>query len=136
MTPEANSHTPQGPIELDGLWVRVDELQFHPELQAPEDKPYPIVYFITIHNDSDRTVTFHARKWVITDKFGDKIVVEGEGIVGQKPRLAQGETWSYNSYHVIGADSVAEGSYHGIDDLGRRVFVKIPRFELKMPAQG
>ena len=33
--------------------------------------------------------------------------LEGDGVVGKFPRLSTGETFSYNSYHVIGADSIA-----------------------------
>lgn len=122
------------PFELPGLSVTLDRLEYHPELPAEPDRPYPYVYFLTIHNESDHTVTFRARKWVVTDQFGDKIVVEGEGIVQKKPRLAPGERFSYNSYHIIGANSVAEGSFHGVDDTGRHVFVRIPRFEMRLPA--
>lgn len=120
-------------IELAGLSVNIDAVEYHPELPASEDKPYSFVYFITIQNNSDRTVTLRARKWVVTDKWADKLIIEGEGIVGAKPCLAPGEHFTYNSYHIIGFDSIAEGSYHGVDDCGRRVFVKIPPFEMKVP---
>jgi ApaG protein len=122
-----------GPLELPGLEVSLDALEYHPELPAQVDRPFPFVYFITIRNNSDRAVTLLKRKWVVTDSFGDKTVVEGDGIVGQKPRLEPGEAFSYNSYHIIGSDSVAEGSYHGVDDDGQRVFTRIPRFTLTAP---
>lgn len=92
-----------------------------------------MVYFITIHNDSDTTVTLLKRKWVVTDAHGDKIVVEGDRIVGHQPHLEPGEKFSYNSYHIIGTDSVAEGSFHGVDADGRRIFVKIPWFVMRVP---
>jgi len=121
-------------LELPGLAVRVEALEYHPELPAEADRPFPFVYFIRIVNDSQHTVTFRARKWVVTDKHGDRIVVEGEGIVGKKPTLRPGEEFEYNSYHIIGTDSVATGSYHGVDDQGRHVFVRIPPFKLTVPA--
>jgi ApaG protein len=124
-----------GPEELDGLTVSIDDLQYHPELPAEMERPYPIVYFITIRNESDRTVTLLKRKWVVTDAYGDKIVVEGEGIVGKKPRLEPGDAFTYNSYHIIAVDSMAEGSYHGLDEEGRRIFVKIPPFQMRVPEE-
>lgn len=121
--------------ELDGLRVTVDEVKFMPQLQAPEERPFPFVYFITIHNDSDETVTIKGRKWVVTDAGGDTQVVEGDGVVGKFPRLEPGGHFSYNSYHTIGSDSVAEGAYIGTTEEGLPVLVRIPRFEMKAPAK-
>jgi ApaG protein len=119
--------------ELDGLRVTVDRVAYMPNLEAPPDKPFPYVYFITIHNDSDDTVTIKGRKWVVADVQGGTIVVEGDGVVGKFPRLTTGESFSYNSYHVIGCDSVAEGAFIGVTDDGQPVITRIPRFEMKVP---
>ena len=120
--------------ELEGLRVTVDRVTFMPQLQASEDKPFPFVYFITIHNDSEETVTIKGRKWVVTDARGETIVVEGDGVVGKFPRIEPGESFSYNSYHTIGADSVAEGAYIGVTEGGLPVLVRIPSFEMKVLA--
>lgn len=135
MSEESSSYN-GGPELVKGLRVTIDNIVYHPELPAEPERPYPFVYFITIHNDSDRSVTLRKRKWVVTDMFGDKIVVEGDGIVGKKPRLEPGDRFEYNSYHIIGTDSVAEGSYHGEDEDGRRIFVKIPPFQMRVPVGG
>ena len=119
--------------ELPGLRVTVDRVAYMPHLEAPTEKPFPFVYFITIHNDSEETVTIKGRKWVVTDAVGGTVVVEGDGVVGKFPRLTTGDTFSYNSYHVIGSDSVAEGAFIGLTDDGRGVLVRIPRFEMKTP---
>ena len=120
--------------ELEGLRVTVDRVTFMPQLEASEDRPFPFVYFITIHNDSAETVTIKGRKWVVTDARGETIVVEGDGVVGKFPRLETGEHFSYNSYHTIGADSAAEGAYIGVTEDGTPVLVRIPRFEMKVPS--
>ena len=122
--------------ELEGLRVTVDDVKFMPQLQASEDRPFPFVYFITIHNDSEETVTIKGRKWVVTDAGGETLVVEGDGVVGKFPRLEPGENFSYNSYHTIGSDSVAEGAYIGVTREGLPVLVRIPRFEMKAPLAG
>ena len=121
--------------EVAGLRVSVDEVEYVPTLDAPPDRPHPFVYFITIHNRSTETVFIRGRKWVVTDRQGCKIVVEGDGVVGQFPRLAPGEQFSYNSYHVIGSDSAAEGAFLGVDEAGRPFITRIPRFEMHVPAQ-
>lgn len=121
-------------IELSGLTARLDKLHYHNGgASLPPDRPHAFVYFITIRNGSERTVTLLGRKWVIDHADGSRLVVEGDKIVGETPRLAPGEQFSYNSYHVTGCDAKASGSFHGVDDLGRRVHVLLPPFELRVP---
>ena len=119
--------------ELGGLRAIVDRVTFMPSLDAPPERPFPFVYFITIHNDSDETVTIKGRKWVVADSQGGMIVIEGEGVVGKFPRLLPGENFSYNSYHTIGSDSVAEGAFLGVTDDDKPVVARIPKFEMKVP---
>jgi ApaG protein len=120
-------------IELTSLRVSVNRVVHVPHLDAPADRPHPFVYYITIHNDSTETVTIRGRKWVVTDADGQRLVVEGDGVVGKFPRLEPGEQFSYNSYHTIGSDSVAEGAFFGVTEDGKRVFTRIPPFPLHVP---
>ena len=119
---------------LPGLTARLDKLCYHHGgVSLPADKPHAFVYFITIQNASDRKVTLLGRKWVIEHADGSHLVVEGDKIVGETPRLAPGEQFSYNSYHVTGADAVARGSFHGVDETGQKIHVMLPPFELRIP---
>jgi ApaG protein len=120
-------------VELAGLRATVDRVLYMPQLEAPTDRPYPFVYFITIHNDSEIPVTIKGRKWVVADAEGNRIVVEGDGVVGKFPRLDPGQCFSYNSYHVIGSDSRAEGAFFGVTDSGEAVFTRIPPFVMEAP---
>ena len=119
--------------ELEELRVTVDNVVYMPQLEAPSDRPYPFVYFITIRNESDRTVTIKGRKWVVTESNGQRVVVEGDGVIGKYPRLEPGGEFSYNSYHVIATDSVAEGAFLGVDEEGTPVLARIPEFEMRVP---
>ncbi|MEM9479152.1 MAG: ApaG domain [Verrucomicrobiota bacterium] len=119
--------------ELTNLRVSVEEVIYMPSLDAPEDRPHPFVYFISIANESDSAVTIKGRKWVITQSNGEKVVVEGEGVVSQNPEIESGGDFSYNSYHVIANDSVAEGSFLVETEDGRALYAKIPQFEMKIP---
>jgi ApaG protein len=124
-------------IELTGLKVDLDRLVYHHGgKELPEDKPHAFVYFLTIRNESSRTVTLLGRKWLLRHADGSQLVIEGDKIVGETPTLAPGETFSYNSYHVTGVDAIAQGSFHGLDDTGRRIFVRIPEFAMRVPAAG
>jgi ApaG protein len=124
---------PETITELPGLRVTVDRVVHVPHLEAPVDRPCPFVYFITIHNDSAVSVTIRGRKWVVTDANDHRIVVEGDGVVGKFPAINPGESFSYNSYHTIGADSIAEGSFFGVTSGGARVYTRIPQFEMRVP---
>src|SRR5437667_4763997 len=97
------------PTELAGLHVKVDRVVHTPQLEAPPDRPHPFVYFITVINESSVPVTIKGRKWVVTDTEGRCVVVEGDGVVGEFPYLKPHHQFSYNSYHTIGSNSVAEG---------------------------
>lgn len=121
------------PTELAGLHVSVDRVVHMPQLEAPPDRPHPFVYFITVRNDSAVPVTIKGRKWVVTDAEGLTVVVEGDGVVGEFPHLHSGHQFSYNSYHTIGSNSVADGALFGITDSGEPVFTRIPRFEMRVP---
>jgi ApaG protein len=126
-----------GPLEPAGLFVSIDRVAYDPKAVTPADRPHCFVYFITIHNDTDLPVTIKGRKWVLTDARGEVAVVEGEGVVGNHPSIAPGATFSYHSYHLLACTSaVAEGSYLGVDALGRRVLARIPRFEMTVPETG
>lgn len=113
--------------------MEVEEVLHMPHLDAPEDRPHPFVYFISIINDSQETVSILGRKWVLHDEDGEVIVVEGEGVVGETPELVPGKRFSYNSYHVIKSESQVAGSFFGKTKDGMKIRVTIPGFSLKLP---
>jgi ApaG protein len=120
--------------ELPGLWVSLDRVEYNPHEEGTPDRPYGFVYHITIHNDSTRVVTIKGRKWVVTNSDGSKLVIEGDGVVGEYPRLTPGTQFHYQSYHLVASDSVAEGSYLGQVEDGERVFTRIPPFKMEVPS--
>jgi ApaG protein len=119
--------------ELPGLTATVDQVVHMPHMIVPPDKPHPFAYFISIHNDSEEAVTILGRKWIVTDSSGGTLVVEGDGVVGQTPHLQPGQDFSYNSYHVISEESLANGSFFGQTDAGKPILVRIPEFRMCVP---
>jgi ApaG protein len=123
--------------EVPGLTAHLDKLCYHHGgASLPADKPHAFVYFITIRNGSEHTVTLLGRKWVVVHADGSRLVIEGDKIVGETPRLAPGEEFSYNSYHVSDQDGRALGSFHGIDETGEKIHVLLPPFEMEIPGAG
>ena len=114
--------------------MTVDRVIYNSEFQAPPDRPYCFIYFISIHNETETAVTIKGRKWVVTNTKGEVMVVEGDGVVGQFPTIDPGNKFSYNSFHLLDTKTaVAEGSYLGIDGEGRKVLTRIPPFEMIVP---
>lgn len=119
---------------LEGLAVSLDDLRYQRGgPNVPPETPHLFVYFLTIENRSDVTVKLLGRKWIIESDDGETLVVEGDKIVGEEPELQPGERFSYNSFHIGSGNAVARGSFHGIDELGRRIHTLIPRFEMRVP---
>jgi ApaG protein len=124
---------PRPPRILEGFEAVIDRVVYAPDLPAPPDQPHPFVYFITIRNGSDQTVTVKGRKWVVRGEDGHVTAVEGDGVVGCFPRLEPGEHFSYNSYHTVAGPAVAQGSYLAVTDQGEAVMALIPDFPLIPP---
>jgi len=122
--------------ELKNAMVVLDKLIYQPQREAenlPPDRPHAFIYFLTIRNLSDRRFTLLGRKWILSQADGKTEVIEGDKIVGETPTLAPGESFSYNSYHVTAVNTLATGSFHGVDETGKPVHVKIPTFEMIIP---
>ena len=117
--------------ELPGLKAKLDKLvYFHDTDGQPSDAPHTFIYFITISNLSETTVTLKGRRWVLEEEGGHQRVIEGEGIVGKDPKLAPGDTFSYNSHHMTHGNCLATGSFHGVDRDDNAIWVRIPKFEM------
>ncbi len=122
--------------ELPGLRATLDRVvYFFDSEDVTSETPHAFIYFITITNLSECTVTLNGRRWVIRDEQGQLNVIEGEGIVGKTPTLAPGENFSYNSHHALACNAVAEGSFHGVDTTGEPIYVRIPTIEMTIPEE-
>ena len=120
--------------ELEGLNVTLDRLTYYRDDEnLPKDTPHAFIYHLSVHNRSQKSVTLMARKWVVQETNGNTQVVEGDKIVGKTPTLKPGQTFSYNSYHVVATNAQAQGSFHGVDEGGNSIYVKIPSFDLVIP---
>ena len=114
--------------------MTVDRVLYQPNVATLPDRPHCFVYFISIHNDTDLTITIKGRKWVVTNSRGEVTAVEGDGVVGQFPTIGPGDKFSYNSFHLLDTrTAVAEGSYLGMDSAGRKVLTRIPQFKMEVP---
>jgi ApaG protein len=66
----------QTSVEVPGLTAHLDRIVHHHGGKClPEGTPHAFVYFITISNQSDRTITLLGRKWLISQADGEQLVI-------------------------------------------------------------
>ncbi len=103
---------------------------FLPEHSDPGVK-WVFGYKVTISNESPRRARLLTRRWIITDADGRQKLVEGEGVVGQSPDLAPGQTFEYSSFCPLETPwGTMEGAYQFYDERGDAFDVAIGRFYL------
>jgi ApaG protein len=104
------------------------------EQSQPELQRYVFSYTITIKNLGRGSALLLKRYWLITDANAKKLVIEGEGVVGQKPQINANDEFTYTSGTVIETPvGVMQGQYTMEDDAGNAFRVEVAPFRLAMP---
>jgi ApaG protein len=110
------------------------ESRYVEEASTPTEQRYVFSYTITIRNRGDTPATLLTRHWVITDGHNKVQEVRGEGVVGEQPHIAPGDTFRYTSGTVLDTPiGTMEGSYQMVSDDGSRFDAPIPLFTLIQP---
>ena len=100
----------------------------------PEEGTFVFSYTINMANEGEATAQLLFRHWHIHDAAGDDSLVDGEGVVGEQPVLAPGESHEYQSYCVLRSPvGFMEGHYTFVRDDGQEFKVEVPRFHLNGP---
>lgn len=131
--------TPHSDLTTDG--IRIQAAAEHlPEEQVPAEmladgranRPQHVFrYRITMTNVGETAARLRSRHWIIVDADGKREDVKGPGVVGEYPKLAPGESYSYLSYCPLPTTwGTMEGSYQFERDDGKRFAVAVGRFFL------
>jgi ApaG protein len=108
--------------------------QFLEGQTKPDEDKYVWAYTITVENHGSETITLLTRHWIITDGFGRRQDVRGDGVVGEQPCLGPGQSFQYTSGCPLTTPSgMMVGSYGMITATGRPIDVAIPAFSLDSP---
>ena len=93
---------------------------------------YAFVYQITIKNESKELVQLLTREWQILDALNHAETVIGEGVIGQKPIIKPGDSYSYSSGCILTSPYGAMHGYYNMINLTTSTFFKvtIPSFKL------
>ena len=105
------------------------------EQSDPDDSLYAFGYEITIHNQSGDDVQLMDRHWLINDANGQQTEVQGQGVVGQQPIIAAGQSYTYQSNIQLKTPfGCMRGSYTFQNKYNEQLFeVSIPPFALAIP---
>ena len=109
-------------------------VQFLEGQSDPEERRYVFAYTINIHNASDAPAQLLTRHWLITDADGRIQEVHGDGVIGEQPNIAPGDTHTYSSGAIIETPvGTMEGRYGMVSNEGVQFEAVIPVFRLAVP---
>ncbi len=113
-----------------GIEVVVQPTYLH-DKSDPDTSQYVFMYRITIRNHGPEPVQLLSRRWLITDAHGRASTVQGDGVVGQQPRLETGGAFVYQSFCPLATRwGTMEGSYTFTTEGGEPIQAAIARFYL------
>jgi ApaG protein len=115
--------------------IRVEiETRYIESQSDPAANRYVFSYTVTISNKGHLSAKLLTRHWIITDANGKVQEVRGEGVVGEQPELAPGESYQYTSGTLIETSvGTMGGSYQMVDETGEPFDAEIPEFVLSAP---
>ncbi|MFC6878065.1 Co2+/Mg2+ efflux protein ApaG [Flavobacterium myungsuense] len=92
-------------------------------------------YEITIENQGKDSVQLISRHWEIFDSLNNIEIVDGEGVIGQKPVLKSGESHTYSSGCLLSSPfGSMKGHFNMVNFTTTKNFkVIVPSFKLSAP---
>ena len=92
-------------------------------------------YIIKITNQSKSTVQLKTRHWRIFDSLSPNIIIDGEGVIGEKPLINPGDSYEYSSGCLITSPVGAMRGFYNMINInnGKNFRAYIPTFKLNAP---
>jgi len=115
--------------------IRIEPVSTYVADQSdPSRDQFVFAYTIRITNTGTVAAKLVSRHWIITDSEHRVQEVRGEGVIGQQPRLAPGESFEYTSGASLNTPvGTMRGSYRMLAEDGREFDAAIPPFTLSVP---
>lgn len=115
--------------------IDINVKTFYIEEQSnPDNDRFVFAYTVNIKNTGSVAAQLKTRHWIIEDANTKKTEVRGEGVVGEQPNLAPGESFEYTSGTVIETSvGTMYGSYQMVAEDGTAFDAQIPVFTLSIP---
>ncbi|GER59843.1 Co2+/Mg2+ efflux protein ApaG [Patiriisocius marinus] len=98
-------------------------------------RQFAFAYTITIENQSKDVVQLIARHWEIKDALNEVDLVYGEGVVGKKPVINPGNSYTYSSGCLLHAPFGSMNGYYEMVNFSTTKTFRaiIPVFKLSTP---
>jgi ApaG protein len=113
------------------VWVRP---RFSLAESDPTEGTFVFSYQVGLANEGLEPARLLFRHWRIHDSAAGDSLVDGEGVIGQQPLLAPGDSHEYSSFCVLRSPvGFMEGYYTFARPDGSRFRVDVPRFNLSGP---
>ncbi len=116
----------------DNIRVQVQPV-YLAEQSQPEHMQFIWAYRVRISNESSDTVQLLNRHWEIVDANGQKMVVDGQGVVGVQPTLEPQTSFEYTSGTPLQTPSGIMSGFYRVQVNGALLDVAIPAFALQSP---
>jgi len=121
--------------EIKPYDIRISvKTEFLPSESDIDNERYVFAYTISVENHGSQPAKLLSRHWIITDAESRVQEVKGKGVIGEQPRLKQGESFSYTSGTMIETPvGSMQGSYQMVADDEYKFDAIIAPFTLAMP---
>jgi ApaG protein len=90
------------------------ETQYIEAQSTPADQRYIFAYNVDIYNPSIHPIQLLTRHWSITDGDGKKEEVRGDGVVGENPIIAPGDSYQYSSGAALSTQVGSMSGHYGM----------------------
>ncbi|MFT5720958.1 MAG: ApaG protein [Motiliproteus sp.] len=121
------------PLPIDPISIKV-ETRYVDNQSDPDNQRYVFSYHITISNQGDVPIKLLSRYWRITDGDQHEQEVQGQGVIGEQPEIAPGQSFSYTSGTVLPSEvGMMEGHYVMQRPSGEQFQTPISAFTLALP---
>ena len=92
-------------------------------------------YIVTIENQSSDVVQLNSRHWIILDSLNSDKIVNGQGVIGERPVLKPGKIYEYKSGCILSSPYGAMYGHYRMINLNstNKFNVIIPSFKLSAP---
>ncbi|OGS91564.1 MAG: Co2+/Mg2+ efflux protein ApaG [Gallionellales bacterium GWA2_60_18] len=116
-----------------GFIIRT-QVNYLPDQSDEAGNRFVFSYTINIVNLGGVSARLISRHWIITDAHHHVQEVRGQGVVGEQPLLAPGQSFEYTSGTVLTTQvGTMQGSYQMQAEDGALFEVDIPQFVLSVP---
>lgn len=107
---------------------------FVPEQSDADENHFVFTYRIRIRNNGSLPAKLISRHWIIKDLETHEQEVQGDGVVGEQPLIAPGQTFEYMSGTALESPvGTMSGSYQMRSEDGTEFVAAIPEFLLTVP---